>query len=95
MDQRARDRDPLDLAAGELAGTPIRERGDAECIEQPVGSGAPIGGVDAEQAQRQLDVLPGGELRQHVERLENETDRAPAQQGPRVVVQRRKVDAAE
>jgi hypothetical protein len=95
MHQRARDRDPLQLASRELARPAAGALGEADCREHlahPLvdhATGLPL------QRERQRDILADGEIRQHVEGLEHEPHPPPAQQRQGVVVERGKVDAVD
>ena len=84
-DQRARDGDPLLLAAGELR-RPVRA-----AVAEPDGLDQRLepGGVDvlARDAQRQEHVLLGGEDREQVVALEDEADLRAAQQRELVVAE--------
>src|SRR5581483_2915377 len=71
-DQRARDRDALLLAAGELGGTvraAVREADRLDQLVEPV-----VVDLLAGDRQRERDVLLGGQHRQQVEELEDEPD---------------------
>ena len=95
MHQRPRDRHPLQLAAGELARQRIGAIVEADGGEHLADAPLALAGRHAEQRQRQRDVLRDAQVRQHVERLEHEAQPFAAQDGQRVVVERRQVDAAE
>src|SRR5262249_51242044 len=69
---RARERRPLLLADRGLLRWPLREFGEAEPLQKPVG----VGG-DAHEPRRALDVLPDGELREQPEALWKEGKRNP------------------
>ena len=80
-DDRARDRDALLLAAGELAGRVLLPAGQA----RPTPSAARASrrrslGRDAAIDQRQLDVLERRGARQQVEALEDEAEIVPAKE---------------
>ena len=95
MHQRARDRDALQLAAGELARHARRALGEADRREHLRDARVAVRAADAEQRQRQRDVLRDGQVGQHVERLEHEAHAGAAQHGQRIVVERREIDAVE
>ncbi|MNY30111.1 hypothetical protein D3C86_1641990 [compost metagenome] len=54
-----------------------------QLLQQALAAAMALGGEDAAQHQRQLDVFPGGEARDQVKRLEHETDTMAAQLGQR------------
>ena len=72
--QRARDRDTLHFAAGELRGQMIGPIGQTDVIQQLARPGAALAGGDTGFGLRQLDVLGGAEHRQQEEALEDESD---------------------
>src|SRR6266511_3326399 len=77
--ERAGDRHPLLLAAGELLGPEAEPVAQPDAFQQ--GTGALVGGVagGAGEVAGQLDVLGDGERRQQVEVLEDEAEAAGAQ----------------
>jgi hypothetical protein len=81
--ERARDRDALQLPAGELARRAVLPAGEAHRGEHAAGLRLVF---DSPQKQRQPDVLLHRELRQHVERLEHEAE-VVARDGKGVVAQ--------
>ena len=84
-DQRAGDRDPLLLAAGELVGLvgePVTEPDGRDHLVVPLGVGLAAG-----DRQREQDVLLGGERRDQVVGLEDEADLVAAQPGQRLVLE--------
>ena len=89
MDERARDGDALQFAAGELARharaaiAPGRPRPSIAATRASASVRA------AEQRERQRDVLRDRQVGQHVERLEHEADRARGGTRQRVVVESR------
>ncbi len=92
-DERARDRDALLLAAGELRGAVVEAVADADGVDQPV---EPLAvGLAPGDRQRQQDVLFGVQHRQQVERLEDEADPVAAQLGQALVVEPGQLDAVE
>ena len=81
--QRPRDRDPLLLAAGQLAGPVADPVGQAEHLDEVVDPRALVGGEPAAgQLERQQHVLAHVEGRHQVEGLEDEADVRTAQDGP-------------
>ena len=89
VDERARDRDALLLAAGELRRAMMRAIGEADAGER---RHAPcsrrVRAVDAGIDHRQLDIAERVGARQQVELLEDEADLAVAQGGEAVGAQR-------
>ena len=85
--QAAGDRDPLLLAARQLARAGGRA-GRAGRARRPAGRTTPGRRAATAEVDRQQDVLPGGEHRQQVEGLEDEADVVAAEAGQRGVVQR-------
>ena len=83
-DQRPGDRDPLLLAAGQRAREVPAAVAEADPVEQVADPVAvrPVAG----QAQREADVLLGGEVGHQVEALEDEADPLAAQPGAVVLV---------
>ena len=86
--QRAGDRDPLLLAAGELGRAVVEPVAEADRVDQLVE--ALRIGVAAGELERQQDVLPRVEDRQQVEELEDEADLVAAQLGQLGVVEARR-----
>ena len=86
--QRARDRDALLLAAGELRRIVMAARAEADFRQQRVGPRARI--RRAGDLERHAHVLPRGERRQQVEELEDEADALAAE--PREIVFRHRRD---
>ena len=77
-DERARDRDALALAAGELLGTLVRVLAEAHGLEHRVGPALQLGARGAPgDAQAELHVLRRGQRAEQVVLLEDEAD-APA-----------------
>ncbi len=73
--ERARDRDALLLAAGELAGIRVALVGEADACEQALGVGDGLVPRDAAHAHRRLDdVVEHRQVRPEVEALEDEAD---------------------
>ena len=95
VDQCAGDRDALQFAAGQfarharaaLAETDGGEHRAHFLLRRRIG--------DADERQRQRDVLPDGQVRQHVEGLEDEAHLHAPERRQRIVVERREVDAVE
>ncbi|MNI67009.1 hypothetical protein D3C73_1226110 [compost metagenome] len=54
-----------------------------QILQQTLTAAVALGGEDAAQHQRQLDVFPGGEAGDEVKRLEHEADAMAAQLGQR------------
>ena len=73
-DQRARDRDALLLAAGELRRMMAGAMREADAIERFFRALVPLRGRHLRVDERQLDVLGGRGARQQVEVLEHEAD---------------------
>ena len=61
--QRPGDRDPLLLAAGELAGAMLDAIAEPDALERGERPGAPLVGIDAAVDERQLDVAPRVQVR--------------------------------
>src|SRR6266540_4997196 len=78
---RARDRHPLLLAAGELRGEVVRAMGHADLLERLVHALATLRRPHPAVGQRQLHVLVDGEVSDQVETLEDEPDLAVADAG--------------
>ena len=76
--ERARDRDALLLAAGELARQMFRAMRHADALERFVHECFALARAHAAIGQRQFDVLVNGQVADEVEALENETDLAIA-----------------
>ena len=98
VDQRARDRDALLLAAGELAGRVALAVAESEQVQRRArplgprrGAGRPGGGVE----QRQRDVLERARAREQVEALEDEADALAAEARAIRLVEPGDVDALE
>ncbi|MBA2297469.1 MAG: ATP-binding cassette domain-containing protein [Actinobacteria bacterium] len=92
-DERARDGDALLLAARELGwamAPAIGEPGRVEQLLEPLALDPGTG-----DREREGDVLLGGEHRQEVEELEDETDVPPAKPGQLVVLQGRDLHAVD
>ena len=90
--ERARHRDTLLLAPGELGGVvvaAIREPDALEQLERPAAR------LLAAQLERHLDVLPRRERRDQVEGLEHEADLLGAHAGALVLRERREVLAVQ
>ncbi len=95
VDQRAGDRHPLALAAGQLGRLVRQAMPQPDPLQQ---LGRPLAGFRDRRAadqQRHADVLQGGELRQQVVKLVDEAQRAVAQQPAGRLVQRREFLAGE
>ena len=91
--ERARHRDALLLAAGELGG-PVRAAvGERDRLEQLLD--APVAVTAAGERQREPDVLLGGEDRDEVEGLEDEADLVAAQAREVAVVELADLGAAD
>ncbi len=95
MHQCARHRDALQFAARQLARRRLAALAEADRRQQFHRACVALGGIDAEQHQRQLDVLRDGQMRQDVEGLEDEADLVPPQAGAGVLVEPRDVLAAD
>ena len=92
MDEGARHRHALLLAARELRGVVVAAVAEADALEQRVAAPAR---VLAAQLERHLDVLARRERRDQVERLEHEADPRGAQPRALVLAQAREVVAVE
>src|SRR5207249_3976457 len=79
VDQRARDRHPLPLAAGQLGRAVPAAGAEADALERVRSTAAALAPRYAAIAERQLDVLERREPRQQVEALEDEADLSSAQ----------------
>src|SRR6185436_4342994 len=91
VDERARDRDALLLAAGQLAREVARPAGQAEEVERaPRPRRAVRDGARVEE--RQLHVLEGARAREQVEVLEHEADATAPDAGQRRLVEPGDVD---
>ena len=86
VDQRARDRDPLLLPAGQLAGMVVQAVAQADPFQRGRRALAARARVRARVDQRQLHVLERGRAREQVEALEHEAERPVARLGERVGV---------
>ena len=96
--QRAGDRHPLLLSAGQLVGMMFGAIGEAHGLERRHGALAAFRRLDDALAgveQRQLDVLDRRRARQQVEALKHEADRFVANPGELVGRQRRHVTAVQ
>src|ERR1700689_1640744 len=93
--QGASDRHALNLAAGEFSGMTTRQRFDSHRTQHVVGALAALGFADAEQIERQRDILFDREIRQNMKGLKHKADGAPAQQRYLVIAQGSEVDALE
>ena len=77
-DHSAGDGHPLTLAAGQLGRAMAQALTEAEAFGQLAAATAALGGVDAGQEHRQLDVFQHVQPRDQVVGLEHETDMAAA-----------------
>ncbi len=81
--ERPGDGDALALTARELLGALVEVAGEAEALEQFLGTGAHRPARQAaEPAHRDLDVVADGELGQQEVELEDEADRGEPQLRP-------------
>ena len=87
--QRARDRDALLLAAGQLAGPVQAAPAEAHLGQQLLGAPARPARGHAGRPQRYLHVLRRGQARHQVERLEDHPDAVAAVLGQRPAAERR------
>jgi hypothetical protein len=92
-DQRAGARDPLLLTAGELVRSVREPVAESDRVDH--GVEPPGGGVVTRDVERQGDVLGSGQGRDQVERLEDEPDLLPAEQGELFLRERRQIDVAD
>ena len=93
--QRACDRDPLLLSAREVRREVARAVGEADLGEHALGA---LPGVDRRESGRgelRLDVLEGGQRRDQVELLEDESERAQPELGEVAVAQLREIATLE
>ena len=95
VDERARDRDALQLAARQLARTARRAVPEADRAQHLRHARFAAAVERAVQGERQRDVLCDVEVRQDVKGLEDEPHPAPAQLGERIVVEPRELDPVE
>ena len=95
VDQRAGDRHALALAAGELVGDVAAAVGQADQLERLVRTPARLGGGDAGDEQRQLDVLHRRQDRHQVVVLKDEAHPARAVVGAPAVGHRGQGDALD
>ena len=72
--ERTGDRHPLHLPAGELRRTVVHAVREPDLGEEPLDPLLALAPRHALEQELQLHVLPGGDLRQQVEALEDETD---------------------
>ena len=87
-DERARDRDALLLAAGELARLVVEAVAEPDALERGGGQRARVAlPAAAVVEQRQLDVLQRARARQQVEALEDEAELLVADVGELVLAQ--------
>ena len=93
--QRAGDRDPLLLAAGELAGAVLEPVAEADRGQRGRGPLPSLRPAHAAVDQRQPDVVQGAGAAEQLERLEDEADGAVAQLGQLGVGEGRDVAAAD
>jgi hypothetical protein len=82
--ERARERDPLLLAAGKLGGIMVEALPEADPAEQRCGALAGAV-VVAPELERHQHVLERGQRRQEVERLEDEADVRRPKPGPAIL----------
>ena len=95
VDQRACDRDALQLAAGQLARQARRAVGEPDRVEQRRDARIVRRIAHAVERERQRHVLADRQVGQHVERLEHEADALAAEPRARVVVERAERDAVD
>ena len=95
VDEGARDRDALLLAAGELVRVVVDPVAEADARERRARARVALAGGDARVDERQLDVLERARAREQVEALEDEAERPVAHRGERVAVEPRHVLARE
>ena len=93
--QGARDADALALTAGELVGSLSGVLGQPDALEQLLDPRRALGDRRADQPQRDLDVLGGGERRQQREGLEDEAELTPAQLDEVALACRRELDVSQ
>ena len=83
---RARDRDPLLLPAGELRGEVVHAGGEAHALEGGEGQPPALGAGEAPVDERQLHVVEHAQVVDQVEGLEDEADLLVAQAGEVLVL---------
>ena len=88
MDERARDGDALQFAAGQFARHAGPARVHADGVEHRAPRALGVGSALADQRQRQRDILRDGQIGQHVKRLEHEPHALAPKLRQRVVVER-------
>src|SRR5690606_3719220 len=93
VDERARERDALLLAARELRRIMIEPAAQAHALEQRRGPRRDV--AVAAQLERHLYVLERGQRRQELERLKDEADVIAPETGPLVLGQRREIGAVD
>ena len=87
VDERARDRHALPLAAGELRWAVVHAQSQAHRLQRLAGPLAPLAGGHAGIDERKLHVVQRRGARQQVEGLEHEPDFAVADVGELIVAQ--------
>ena len=82
--ERAGHRDPLGLPAGELAGAPVGELGDADLLEPACGAArAPYGGAAPRAARAEGDVVEHAQVREEQRVLGEQRDPPGVRRRPR------------
>jgi multidrug transporter EmrE-like cation transporter len=94
-DETACERDALLLAAAQLAGAVIRAMLEPDALQQLVGAAAAGAAIDAGEHEGERHVLPGGEPRAQMERLEHEAHRGGPEAGQLPLVERRQVASVD
>ena len=79
--ERAGDGDALLLAAGEFVGSVVGTRAEADEVQQFVGAAVTFAKANTGDAEREFNVLGGGEEREQAEGLEDEADLVATQLG--------------
>ena len=94
-DERARDRDALALAAGQLVGAVVEPLAETDPLERAPGERRAFARAEPAIDERQRDVGERARAGEKLEVLEHEADSAIAERRERVVVQGRDVTAAK
>src|SRR5438105_9049738 len=93
--ERARDRDALLLAAGEMRGKVRLARRETDLVEKAARPVPKRRAPKAARCERRLDVLERGQRRDQVELLEHESERVQAQLRKPAVAERLQREAVE
>jgi hypothetical protein len=85
----------LALATRELVGAMVHPIGEADALQERLGSLAPLRGAYPREGKGQLEILGGGERLEQAKVLEDETDGGPAKLGKPVAPQLREIVARD